>query len=115
LRISALLISIFLSSCSTIVFQSDQTIPVHVTGKASHKHKVVINGEREFYLWGMVPSEQVITIDTELADIGFLSAANVKVKESITAMQWLKTIVSFGLYSPVSYEISGFGIKSIDE
>ncbi len=106
---------ILLSSCTTIVFQSDQSIPVYVSGKADHKHKVVIKGEKDFYLWGMVPKEHIVSIDKELADEGLLSAANVRIKENVSSIQLLKTILSFGIYTPVSYEVSGFGVKTKDE
>ena len=115
LRISLMLISILLSSCTTVVFQSDHSIPVYMSGQKHHKHKVVISGEKDFYLWGMLPKQHVVSIDSELADIGFLSAANVQIKENVTAMQMFQTIISFGLYTPVTYEISGFGVKAIDE
>jgi hypothetical protein len=98
-----------------MVFQSEQSIPVYVSAKGSHKHKVSVVGQRDFYLWGMYPAEQKISIDKELADEGLLSAANVRIKENVSSMQLLKSIISFGLYMPVSFEVSAFGIKAVDE
>lgn len=80
-------------------------MPTSLGLKDRHGTPVEIILSREFYLWGLLPTEQKVEIDRELAQLGILGAANISIKKYQTLAQSFWTISTFGLYHPVTIQI----------
>ncbi|MBT3586258.1 MAG: hypothetical protein HN509_15230 [Halobacteriovoraceae bacterium] len=109
-----LLLITFLSGCTTIHYRTKGNIAAAIAPKNEHKHRVEIKGKKEFYLWGLLPANQVVYVDDEMANAGLISAANIRISEFQTRSDFIYGLISFGMYVPKSYKIVGFGVKSSD-
>lgn len=107
-HISFLLFSIFLASCTTIHFRSNNTVPVTFTGNADHRKEVSIEGKKDFYFWGLQPEHQEVFIDEEVRRAGFEALSKTIVYEQKSAHEILISFITFGFYLPRSYTITGF-------
>lgn len=96
------------SSCSsTVIKTKNKKIPVSFTNKKHHVKKVLIEVEKSFYLWGMVPSEHTLYVDKEVGDHGIDSLANVKITEKKDDWKAFLSLISLGTYIPKTYIIEG--------
>lgn len=100
-----------LISCSQINYTSSSNINTYIAPHKGHSRKASHVGVRDFYLWGMVPSVHTVNVDDELADDGLLSAARVEIREYQDFMDVFWTYTTLGLYKPVRFEISGYGVR----
>lgn len=99
------------ASCSTIRYQAQDVMPVHLGRTVEQNHPVKMQGEKAFYLWGLVPREHVVEIDHELADAGVVNGGNIVIEETQSWSQFFLTLISFGMYIPKSYSIHAIGLK----
>ncbi len=106
------LLNIFLNiSCTTIAYKSSNEIPVSIYKKSWCRDEFVINGETDFYLWGMVPSSRTIWLDQEIGRSAMTAGANIVIEEFQSFKNLFLTIISFGMYVPMNYTIVGYGEK----
>lgn len=70
-----------------------------------------IEGQREFFFWGLYPSSLSVKVDQEIAKLGLKSASHLQIEEFQTLPGFCWTVLSFGLYHPVSYKITVLGKK----
>jgi len=68
-----------------------------------------VEGEREFYLFGLIPKKHTVYVDEELSKRGLKKIKNLKTSTFMTNMQRFKSIISLGLFIPRSYRVSAFG------
>ena len=78
--------------------------------KELHHDYFEVQGEHNFYLWGLTPEEQTVELDTLAMDQGMVSAANFSIREYQSFGNMLMTFVTLGLITPMNYEIKGFGV-----
>jgi hypothetical protein len=97
-----------LASCTTIHFRSKNSIPVSFEGNPDHQKEVSIAGRKDFYLWGMEPEEQEVFIDEEVKKAGYDGISKVIIYEQKNPQDMLVSILTFGLYLPRGYTITGF-------
>jgi len=103
---------IFLNlSCSQIRYTSENSIPTYISGKDHHSRKVKTSGIRKFYLWGLIPREHVVNLDEELSNVALLSSAKIEVEEYQEGMDTFMTYLTLGLYRPVRFKITSWGVK----
>lgn len=106
--ISFFLLAGFFSSCTTIHFRSNNTVPVTFNGNPEHRKEVSIEGKRDFYFWGIEPDHQEVYIDEEVRRAGFDGLSKVIVYEQKSPQETLISFLTFGFYLPRSYTITGF-------
>lgn len=96
------------ASCTTIHFRSKNDIPVSFEGNPKHKKEVSIVGHRNFYFWGLEPQEHEVFIDEEVRKAGYDSISKLIIYEQKNPQDMLISILTFGLYLPRGYTITGF-------
>jgi len=65
-----LFILFLFSSCTTIHFRSQNSVPISFEGNPKHKREVSIAGHKNFYFWGLEPEEHEVFIDEEVRKAG---------------------------------------------
>ncbi|MGB0455074.1 MAG: hypothetical protein ACPGJV_15295 [Bacteriovoracaceae bacterium] len=99
---------ILITSCSsTVIRTKNKKIPISFTKKENHVKKVFIEVEKSFYLWGIVPAEHVLYVDSEVGDHGIDSLASVKITEKKDDWKTFLSMISLGTYIPKTYIIEG--------
>jgi hypothetical protein len=109
-----LLSLIFTVACSSTTYQGSGTIPIYVGPRADNLAPFQLSGRHEFYWWGRWPNQIIIDLDQLILDDGHVAAANLSIMEYRTFGDWITSIASFGLYTPVSFMVSGFGREDDD-
>ncbi len=110
-------ISLFLScaiSCTHITYESQGYIPVYLTTRPNHRHKVEILDVKEFYLWGKIKPDDHVYLDEEFFDQGYLSISNFEVSQFQTFGQFMTAFFSLGFYIPISFRLKGKGARAGD-
>jgi len=104
----------FLVSCSSLHFKSNGTIVVAVGHNEKIENIFEVRSQRDFYLWGLYPTNYDILIDQELAQLGASYAVLLKIglddKKYWTSLGY--QILTFGMYQPVYYSIIAKGEKT---
>jgi hypothetical protein len=75
----------------------------------------IIEGEKEFFLWGIYPEAHNVYIDKEFKDHGFRSATKIKITEYQSVKNYLLSYLSFGMYIPKNYVLEGYGLLETSE
>lgn len=117
-----LLISFLLmvSSCTTIHFRSNNSVPVSFDGNPKHQREVTIVGQKNFYFWGTDPEHHEVYIDEEVRAAGYDGISKLIIYEHKNPQDMLISFLTFGLYMPRGYTITGFSSahdlpESLDE
>lgn len=97
-----------LTSCTTIHFRSNNSVPVTFEGNPKQQKEVSIVGHRNFYFWGLDPEEHVVYIDEEVKNAGYDGISKLIVYEHKNPQDMLVSILTFGLYLPRGFTITGF-------
>ena len=100
-----LLISV---SCTTIHFRSHQSVPVSFEGNPKHLKEVSISGKHHFYFWGVKPEYHEVFIDEEVRKAGYESISKLIIYEQKNPQDILISFLTFGLYLPRAYTITGY-------
>lgn len=106
--ISLLFLATLFASCTTIHFRSNNTIPVSFAGNPAHRQEISVSGDRDFYFWGLSPEHHEVFLDEEVRKAGFDGVSKVVVYEQKNAQQTLISFLTFGLYIPRGFTITGF-------
>ena len=99
------------SSCTTLTFKSYGEFPIHVGPKKYHGEIEVYEGEKDFYLWGIIPYEHKIYLDTIMKNYDFVSVANLEVEEYQSLGNFILSTLSLELYIPRNYRVKFNGKK----
>ncbi|OUR97839.1 hypothetical protein A9Q84_06475 [Halobacteriovorax marinus] len=62
-------------------------------------------------MWGLIPREHTVNLDSELSDTALLSSAKIEVEEYQDGMDVIYTFLTLGLYRPIRYKITSWGVK----
>ena len=89
---------------------SSDTFPTYVAKKSDHQKTVKVSGKKEFYLWGNFPSFHQIHIDEKLSETGAVSVSEIEIKEYVSLESFCYRLITFGLFTPVNYEITAKGL-----
>jgi hypothetical protein len=95
-------------SCTTIHFRSNNTIPVSFAGNPQHRKEISVEGHRHFYFWGLNPEQHEVYIDEEVRKAGYDGISKVIIYEHKNPQDMLISILTFGLYLPRGFTITGF-------
>lgn len=108
MRYLLLLSTLVLSSCATIHFRSDHTVPVTFEGNGHHQQEVLVEGERNFYWWGTNPEFHEVFVDAELKKAGIKSLSKAIIYEQKDPQDILISFLTFGIYMPRGWSITGY-------
>lgn len=96
------------SSCATIHFRSNQTIPITFEGNPNHQKEVVIEGRRDFFFWGNDPEFSVVFVDDEVRRAGHGALSKTIIYEHKNPQDILIAFLTLGIYMPKGYTITGY-------
>lgn len=105
---SALILLGFLTSCTTIHFRSNNSVPVSFEGNPKHRKEVSIVGHRPFYFWGIEPEFHEVFIDEEVKGAGYDGLSKLVIYEHKNPQDILISFLTLGFYLPRGYTITGF-------
>jgi hypothetical protein len=94
--------------CTTTHYRSNNTVPVSFSGNPEHRKEVSISGKRDFYFWGLSPDQHEVFIDEEVRKAGFDGISKVIIYEQKNPQEMLISFLTFGLYLPRAFTITGF-------
>ncbi len=97
-----------LTSCSTIHFRSNQTIPISFEGNPQHQKEVFIQGRRDFFFWGNDPEFSVVFVDEEVRRAGYPALSKTIIYEHKDPQDILIAFLTLGIYMPKGYTITGY-------
>ena len=92
-------------------FRSSGQTDIPLGLKEGHKDKDEIKGQRNYFLWGYVPRTHVVYVDKEIVDKGYFSGANLEVSEYQTFLNFILSVISFGMYIAKNYSIRFNGYR----
>ena len=102
-------IVVLASSCTTLSFKSYGEFPIYIGPKKFHGEIQEFYGEKDFYLWGIIPFEHKVYLDDVMKEFDYFSVANVEIEEYQTAKNFLLSFISLGLYVPRNYRVKFYG------
>lgn len=108
MKIISLILLATISSCTTIHFRSNNSIPVTFEGNPKHQKEVSIVGHRHFYFWGVEPAEHEVYVDDEVRKAGYTGISKLIIYEHKNPQDILISFLTLGLYLPRGYTITGF-------
>jgi hypothetical protein len=111
--LSSLILLATLSSCTTIHFRSNNSVPVTFEGNPKHQKEVSIVGHRHFYFWGVEPEEHEVFIDEEVRKAGYDGISKLIIYEHKNPQDILISFLTLGLYLPRGYTITGFASGNV--
>jgi len=100
-------------SCTTIHFRSNNTIPVSFEGNPKHPKEIFVTGHRNFYFWGVNPEYHEVIIDEEVRKAGYEGISKVIIYEQKNPQDILISFLTFGIYMPRAWTITGFSSGSL--
>lgn len=83
-------------------------MPVSFEGNPKQQQEVSIIGHRNFYFWGLNPEEHVVYVDEEVRKAGYDGISKVILYEQKNPQDILISFLTFGLYLPRGYTITGY-------
>tara|TARA_B100000886_G_scaffold161836_1_gene110343 strand:- start:997 stop:1353 length:357 start_codon:yes stop_codon:yes gene_type:complete len=98
-----------LTSCTTLSFKSYGEYSIFLGPKKGHGEIQEYVGEKDFYLWGVIPFEHTVYIDNVMKEFDFYSIANVEVEEYQSFKNFVLSVLSLGLYVPRNYKVKFYG------
>jgi len=99
---------VIVSSCTTIHFRSNNSVPVSFDGNPKHQREVSIVGQKNFYFWGTDPEHHEVFIDEEVRAAGYDGISKLIIYEHKNPQDMLISFLTFGLYMPRGYTITGY-------
>ena len=112
-NIISILLLVISVSCTTIHFRSNNSIPVSFEGNPKHQKEVSVTGHRHFYFWGVKPEHHEVIIDEEVRKAGYESISKLIIYEQKNPQDILISFLTFGLYMPRAFTITGFSSGSM--
>ncbi len=106
-----LLTFVFLTSCSSIIYQSKGGGSIPVSKSFSTSNKMEFQGVKKFYLWGLFPLEHRVDINSISKKKGFSHIGNISIFQYRGGLSLFLSFISFGMYTPLDYKIIGYGTK----
>ena len=108
MKFSILFFSLLLTSCATVHFRSNNTIPVTFEGNGAHQKEIMIEGDKNFYWWGTNPEYHEVFVDEEIKKAGYTSLSKAIIYEQKDPQDILVSFLTFGIYIPRGWTITGF-------
>ncbi|MBC7429298.1 MAG: hypothetical protein H7336_11840 [Bacteriovorax sp.] len=95
-----------LSSCSTMEFNTNGREPFTVAAQSKSEKQVTVEATKDFYFWGMSPTKPEFNLQDETRRLGVYNPSYVTIEQSYSFSDVLYTIITLGLYCPVTYKLT---------
>ena len=105
-KLGFIILIFFCNSCSSIQFKSSEIIPVTFDTNETETKDISINVEKSFYLWGLIPVNEVIEVDKVFEEKGIREVSSLSIKEVKQKRKGIWMFVTLGLYYPQVFELS---------
>ncbi len=93
-------------SCSSVTFLSANNISTSFDYEDSNTSDVRLRIEKDFYMWGLYPREEVVKVDEVFLAQGHNSVSDLVIKEVDTTNKAVWMLFTFGMYYPQSFELT---------
>lgn len=93
------------SSCSTVEFNTSGNEVFYVSTFSKSEKEITVEVEKDFYFWGLSPEKLDFDLQDEFESKGVYNPSFVKVTQKTTFSNLFYTIITLGLYAPVTYEV----------
>lgn len=110
-RLLLLSLLFFGHGCARLKFETTDSIPLSLGPKAGNFVDLEYIGRRDFYLWGLLPTEHEVDVARDLEEIGAQKGSKISVQTLSTWSDYLFTWLTLGMYRPLHYKITAFGPK----
>ena len=98
--------TLLLGACSSIEFKQAGEDQYAISVRPALTRIEVKDGVCEIYFWGAYPSDCEVDFQKEFMGRGLNEPAFVRVAQSYSFSNVLMTVLTFGIYAPVSYQVS---------
>jgi hypothetical protein len=98
----------FVSCAKLHIVSSKDQQKITFREKDGEEKPVKLVVEKNFYLWGLLPTKHELDIGAELDERAIRSLSGLKVSEIETDYNGFLSFISFGMFIPRTYAIEGF-------
>ena len=99
------LVLLLLIGCSSVSVINTSNHPVTFTARPGHPEVVEKTFEKQFYLWGLYPENQIIDIGELLDQRGYKSGSSLVLTKQMTIGSLLWPVVSLGFIIPKTFKV----------
>ena len=97
---------VMVTSCSSIEFTSTGFEAFKVAAVPKSERPVELKVTRGFYFWGISPKKAEFNLSDEFKGLGVSEPSFVSITQMYTFSDVLLTVLSLGLYAPVTYQVN---------
>lgn len=101
-----LIVLLSLGACSSIEFKQAGEDQFAISVRPALTRTEVKDGICEIYFWGTYPNDCLVDFQQEFVGRGLNEPAFVRVSQSYSFSNVLMAVLTFGIYAPVSYQVS---------
>jgi hypothetical protein len=87
-------------------FSTNGREPFMVGTRPKSERLVTVEKTKDFYFWGISPEKPEFNLQDETSDAGISGPSGISIEQSYTFTDVLYTVITFGLYCPVTYTIT---------
>lgn len=95
-----------LTACSTMEFNTSGREIFRVNAHSSNEKVLSVEATKDFYFWGLSPDYAEFNLQDETIRLGVNDPSYVSVEQSYTFINILYTVITLGLYCPVTYKVT---------
>ncbi len=104
-----LLAILVLQGCAKISFESSNKVPTYISSKPDHNHRFSVMGVKDFYFFGMIPSQHRVDLSEVMSSAGILTSAGLQVEDFQTFEDKFWALITLGMYTPRHYRVKAWG------
>lgn len=104
---------IFLGACSSIEFKQAGEDKYAISVMPALTRVEVKEGICDIYFWGIYPKNCEVDFQKEFIGRGVYDPAFVRVSQGYSFSNIVMTVLTFGIYAPVSYQVSVYSKQEI--
>ncbi|MBD66609.1 MAG: hypothetical protein CME62_15460 [Halobacteriovoraceae bacterium] len=97
--------------CSSIQFNSTAIIPIKFDENKNHFKNVKYKVTKSFYLWGLLPDTNTVSLDKVFEAKGLSSVSSLEIQEVETFKKAGWMVATLGLYYPQTFLLKAKATK----
>ena len=94
------------TACSTMEFNTSGREAFSVNVFSGSEKLLTVEKTKDFYFWGMTPEHPEFNLQDEAQGLGIFNPSYVTVEQNYTFSNVLYTLITLGLYCPVTYKVT---------
>jgi hypothetical protein len=95
-----------LTACSSMEFNTSGKESFYVGVKSGSEKELSVEATKDFYFWGLSPDYAEFNFQDEMKGLGVYNPSFVNIEQSYTFKDIAFTLMTLGLYCPVTYKLS---------